>query len=91
MKELVATAHNLFYTRNADGKFEPSIELILIMSEPEYLVIDKSESIKLKQRRITETSRVVCSPGALGLLMKTAIDAMEEIKKQAETADENAA
>lgn len=80
MKELVGSARNLFYVRNADGTFTPSIELILVTSEPVYDARIEGDEVHLSPRRETQTLRIGCSPGSLRLLLKTAVDVLEEIE-----------
>jgi hypothetical protein len=84
MKELVATASNLFYTRNEDGAFTPSVEMMIIVSEPQYSVNMKGDEIKVVKRRETKTLRFNCTPASLGLLLQSAVDVMEEIQGQSQ-------
>lgn len=83
MKELIATARNLYYKPNDDGSaLVPVVELILVTSEPGYLADFEDGSVTLRKNRTTESVRITCSLESLRLLLKSTIDVIGEITEQ---------
>lgn len=84
MKELVATASNFYFVPDGEGGLTPGVELLLIVSEPGYNAEMANDRVTLTRRRETETLRVCCSPASLGLLLKSTVELMDQIKEQLE-------
>jgi hypothetical protein len=65
MKELIATNCNHSIAISDDGEMTPVVEIIIVVSEPVYKLVDD----KIERQRITETIRVsTCKEGLRGLI-----------------------
>ena len=80
MKELTATARNVYYAPDSEnGILRPMVELILVTSEPTYSAQLEDGEIKLTQSRENETLRVACSVSGLNLLLKSVMEILSEV------------
>lgn len=80
MKEILGLAWNDSFTFDGKKLLVPSIEMVLIVSEPQW---GYDAGGGMTQRRMTETFRIVATPDHLRDLAK-------QILKRAEEADGNA-
>ena len=65
MKEVYGTAKNISFTANDDGKLIPTIEVIVVVSEPQYGPDDNGDVEKF---RVTDTLRFGTTPQGLRVL-----------------------
>ena len=76
MKEIISTAGNIFF----NDKLNPSVELIIVSSEPEYILQEKELIITRK----AETFRFIISPQTLREIAKQFVEYADEADKSLE-------
>lgn len=65
MKEVYGTARNISFAADEDGKLTPTIETIIVVSEPQYGPNGNGEVEKF---RVTDTLRFGTTPQGLRIL-----------------------
>lgn len=76
MKELSGTARNYYWIEADKDKLKPQVELILVLSEPEY----RLGPDELIRERICETLRASMSRRGVALLLKTLLEIEQELE-----------
>lgn len=80
MKHLLAVNANQFAAFAPDGSLVPQVEVILVMTEPEYILQNKPDGESTELLKLTETfhCRFVAGPVALLKAAQTLIDLATE-------------
>ena len=77
MKELSGTARNCYCTVDDDGALKPQVELVIIVSEPQWR-IGADDMIR---ERVSETVRLSTNQKGVKLLLKALMEADKELEK----------
>lgn len=79
VKELVGQSRNLIGVPLEGAAPEPLIELVLIVSEPSYMVDAGGDSIR---HRVVETLRLCATPSGMRQLAKFLTEASDEAERK---------
>ncbi len=76
MKELSGTARNYYWTEGADDKLKPQVELIVVVSEPQFR-LGPDEMIR---ERVCESYRIGMGSRGVKMLMKELLEIEQELE-----------
>ena len=77
MKELSGTARNYYYTVDDDGDLKLQIELVVIVSEPQWRIGANG----MIRERVSETLRISTNQKGIKLLLKDLMEADNNLEK----------
>ncbi len=83
MRELIAVARNIVATKKDDGTYEDRLELILVVSEPNYRM-DASGRL-INERGQLETMRILMSCGGVKHVIEALTEYLAEIEQVKES------